>query len=137
MHAVKGTLNRVDLIGHLGADPEMRFLSSGKAVCRFNIATNRISGQNEQGQRNYETEWTQIEAWEQLAEQCNSYLHKGRKVLISGSLRTDSWTDKESGQTRYRTYVRAREVLFLDARSDQSSTPAEVGAQDTDDELPF
>ncbi len=137
MHAVKGTLNRVDLIGHLGADPEMRFLSSGKAVCRFNIATNRISGQNEQGQRNYETEWTQIEAWEQLAEQCNSYLHKGRKVLISGSLRTDSWSDKESGQTRYRTYVRAREVLFLDSRPDQANTPAEVGAQEESDEIPF
>ncbi|WP_129633508.1 single-stranded DNA-binding protein [Candidatus Oscillochloris fontis] len=136
MLAIKGTLNRVELIGHLGADPEMRFLSNGKAVCRFNLATKRISGKNEQGDRNYETEWTQIEAWEQLAEQCNSYLHKGRRVLISGSLRTDSWADKESGQARYRTYVRAREVLFLDPRSDQPNAPAEVGGQEEED-LPF
>ncbi|NTV62792.1 MAG: single-stranded DNA-binding protein [Oscillochloris sp.] len=133
MNAVKGTLNRVELIGRLGADPEMRFLSSGKAVCRFNLATNRTVGQSEEGARIYETEWTQIEAWEQLAEQCNSFLHKGRRVMISGSLRTDSWADKENGQTRYRTYVRAREVLFLDPRPEQIDAPAEVA----EEEVPF
>ncbi|NTW03876.1 MAG: single-stranded DNA-binding protein, partial [Oscillochloris sp.] len=112
MNAVKGTLNRVELIGRLGADPEMRFLSSGKALCRFNLATNRPAGQDDQGARTYETDWTHIEAWEQLAELCNSYLHKGRRVMVVGNLRNDSWIDKESGQTRYRTFVRAREVMF-------------------------
>jgi single-strand DNA-binding protein len=133
VNAVKGTLNRVELIGRLGADPEMRFLSSGKAVCHFNLATDRISGQDEHGSRLYETEWTRIEAWEQLAEKCNSYLHKGRRVMVSGSLRTDSWADKETGQTRYRSYVKAREVLFLDPRPEQVGAPAEV----SEEEVPF
>jgi single-strand DNA-binding protein len=131
VNAVKGTLNHVELIGRLGADPEMRFLSSGKALCRFSLATNRIVGQDEQGGRLYETDWTNIEAWEQLAELCNTYLHKGRRVLVAGSLRTDSWVDKESGQNRYRTFVRAKEVMFLDSsRPEQTDAPAEVSEED-------
>lgn len=133
MYAVKGTMNNVELIGRLGAEPEMRFLSSGAAVCRFSLATNRAAGQDEQGARVYETDWTQIEAWEHLAELCNTYLHKGRRVMVIGSLRTDSWTDKESGQTRYKSFVRAREVMFLDPRPDQAGAPAEVA----EEEVPF
>ena len=133
MYAVKGTMNNVELIGRLGAEPEMRFLSSGAAVCRFSLATNRAAGQDEQGARVYETDWTQIEAWEHLVELCNTYLHKGRRVMVIGSLRTDSWTDKESGQTRYKTFVRAREVMFLDPRSYQADAPAEV----SEEEVPF
>jgi single-strand DNA-binding protein len=131
--AVKGTLNNVELIGHLGADPEMRFLSSGVALCRFNLATNRPAGQDAQGNRAYETDWTHIEAWERLAELCNTYLHKGRRVRVAGSLRNDSWVDKESGQTRYKTYVRAQEVMFLDPRPDQADAPSEVA----EEEVPF
>jgi single-strand DNA-binding protein len=133
MQTIKGTLNRVELIGHLGADPDLRLLPSGRSVCRFNLATNRIVGQDEQGGRIYETDWTNIEAWERLAETCNSYLQKGRRVRVSGSLRTDSWIDKESGQTRYKTFVRADEVMFLDPRPDQADTPAEVA----EEEAPF
>lgn len=133
MNAVKGTLNHVELIGRLGADPEMRFLQSGRAVCRFSLATNRAAGQDENGARTYDTDWTHVEAWERLAEQCNSYLQKGRRVRVVGALRSDSWVDKESGQTRYRTYVRAQEVMFLDPRPEQADAPAEVA----DEEVPF
>lgn len=123
MRTVKGTLNNVELIGRLGADPELRLLSSGASVCRFNVATNRMGGQDEKGGRQVETEWISVEAWEKLAELCGSYLGKGRRVRVSGSLRTDSWTDKDSGQPRYRTYVRADSVMFLDPRPGQPEQP--------------
>lgn len=128
MRSVKGTLNNVELIGRLGADPELRLLSNGASVCRFNVATNRMGAQDEKGGRQVETEWITVEAWEKLAELCGSYLGKGRRVRVGGSLRTDSWADKESGQQRYRTYVRADSVMFLDPRPDQpesAEAPAE------------
>lgn len=114
MKPVKGTLNLVQLIGRLGADPEMRFTSGGAAICRLNIATNRVVGRGHNGEREYVTDWTTVEAWDRLAERCNEYLHKGRRVLVTGSLRTDSWEDRETKQRRYRTYVRAEDVMFLD-----------------------
>jgi single-strand DNA-binding protein len=129
MRQVRGTMNNVELIGRLGADPELRMLSSGKAVCRFRVATNRIAGTDEAGHHTYDTDWTSIEAWERLAEVCGSYLQKGRRVLVSGSLRTDTWPDKESGQTRSRTFVRADEVIFLDDRPDQPE-PADEATDD-------
>lgn len=125
MRSVRGTLNSVELIGRLGADPELRTLSTNAAVCRFNLATNRYGSPDEQGNRTYETEWVTVEAWNKLAEICTSYMHKGRRVRVAGSLRTDSWTDKESGQPRYRTYVRAYQVMFLD--EPRGEAPHEVG----------
>lgn len=119
MKTVKGTLNSVQLIGRLGADPEMRFTPTGTAICKFSIATNRFAGRNDNGERTYETNWTKVEVWDRLAEQCNTYLHKGRRVLIAGSLRTETWQDRETGQKRSKTFVRADSVMFLDApRSD-------------------
>jgi len=125
MRSVKGTLNNVELIGRLGADPELRMLANGASVCRFNLATNRVGAQDEKGARQIETEWISVEAWERLAELCSSYLGKGRRVRVSGSLRTDSWADKESGQQRHRTYVRADSVMFLDPRPDQPEVAEE------------
>lgn len=135
MRAINGTVNSVELIGRLGADPELRLLSSGVSVCRFNLATSRYSGQDEQGRRQVDTDWTQVEAWDRLAEQCNSRLAKGRRVRITGSLRTDSWTDKESNTTRYRTYVRANSALFLDPRPDQGNQPE--SAESAEEEASF
>ncbi len=125
MRSFRGTVNRVELIGRLGADPEVRQVGNGVTVCRFNLATNRPAGSDEQGKRLSETEWTTVEAWERLAEVCGNYLQKGRRVMVMGSLRTDSWQDKESGQPRSRTYVRAEEVIFLDGGN---------GKQDNDHE---
>ncbi|RRR68712.1 MAG: single-stranded DNA-binding protein [Candidatus Viridilinea halotolerans] len=129
MSQVKGTLNNVELLGWLGSDPEMRFLASGTPVCRLSVATKRPTGQGTNGQWEYETEWTSVEAWERLAERCNTYLHKGSRIFISGRLRTDSWTDKTTGQPRSRTLVRANDILFLDPRP---GVPTEV-ATVTDD----
>jgi single-strand DNA-binding protein len=125
MRSFRGTVNRVELIGRLGADPEVRQVGNGVTVCRFNLATNRPAGSDEQGTRLSESEWTTVEAWERLAEVCGNYLQKGRRVMVMGSLRTDSWHDKESGQPRSRTYVRAEEVIFLDGGN---------GKQDNDQE---
>ncbi|WP_322513287.1 single-stranded DNA-binding protein [Chloroflexus sp.] len=114
MRSFRGTMNRVELIGRLGADPEVKQVGNGVSFCRFNLATNRPGSNDEQGKRTSETEWTTVEAWERLAELCGNYLQKGRRVMVMGSLRTDKWQDSESGQTRWRTYVRADEVIFLD-----------------------
>jgi len=134
MEQIKGTLNRVELIGWVGADPEQRFTPAGTAVCSFRIATKRFAGRNEAGERTFETDWTTVEAWDKLAEMCGRYLHKGRRVRITGSLHTRSWEDRESGQKRFKTAVRAEEVLFLDARQDQEADVAEVA--ETED-IPF
>ena len=140
MRQVRGTVNRIQLIGWLGDAPEQRSFSSGTKVCSFRVATKRWAGRTEQGERQVETDWTAVEAWEKLAEQCNTALHKGSRVMVSGSLLNRSWDDKESGQRRYRTVVRADEVMFLDARPEHGDAPdADAGdtETDSDDDLPF
>jgi single-strand DNA-binding protein len=134
MNQVKGTVNRVELVGWIGAEPEQRFIPSGAAVCNFRVATNRLAGRNEAGERVVEAEWTTVEAWEKLAEQCARYLHKGSRVRVTGSLMTRSWEDRESGQKRFKTVVRAEDVLFLDARHEaQDAEPVPEVVED----LPF
>lgn len=136
MSMVKGTMNRVELLGNLGADPEMRFTPSGKAVCKFNVATKHYTSRTADGERAYDTDWTTVEAWDHMAERCNDMLRKGSRVMIVGSLRTDSWDDRETGQKRFKTFVRADEVLPIERRQDASeSVLVTVGAEDED--LPF
>jgi single-strand DNA-binding protein len=134
MKQVKGTINRVELIGYLGGAPEQRTLPSGVMVSNFAIATKRWVGRSDEGDRAVETDWTPIEVWDRLAESCTRYLHKGSRVRVSGSLITRSWEDRETGQKRFRTFVRAEEVLFLDARQESQEAGA---AEPTDDEPPF
>ncbi len=129
MYSVKGTLNSVQLIGRLGRDPELRFTTDGRGVCEFSVATNRIAGRNAHGEREYATEWINVQVWEKLADVCNTYLRKGRRVMVSGSLRTDSWEDRDSGQRRYKTYVRGYEVMFLDT-PDDSAEPRVIRESD-------
>lgn len=104
-------INKVILIGNLGADPEMRHAQNGKAVTTFNVATSeRWKGQD--GQMKDSTEWHKIVAWDRLAETCSEYLHKGSKVYIEGKLQTRKWQDKE-GHDRWTTEIIAKEVQFL------------------------
>ena len=116
---IKGTVNRVELIGWLGGEPTQRFLPSGVGVSDFNLATKRIGGKGDNGEWNYETEWTTVEAWDTLGDICQDRLHKGSRVRVIGSLQTRSWEDKESGARRSKTVVRADDVLFLDTQSDE------------------
>ena len=123
------------MVGWIGAEPEQRFLPSGTAVCNFRVATKRWAGRSDDGERAVETDWTPIEAWDKLGETCARYLHKGRRVRVTGSLHTRSWEDRESGQKRFKTIVRADEVLFLDARQEPAEE-AEVVEEAVAD-LPF
>lgn len=115
-------LNKVMLIGNLGADPEMRYTPSGKAVTTFRVAVNRTWRDSSSGQQQQDTQWFRIVTWEQLAEICARYLTKGRQVYVEGRLQTRSW-DAADGTRRYTTEVVAQEVLMLGGR------PADVPAE--------
>ena len=114
-------VNKVILIGNLGADPEIRYTQSGTAVATFRMATTeKFKGKD--GQMQDQTEWHRIVAWARLAEICGEYLHKGSKVYIEGKIQTRKWTD-QSGNEKYTTEIIAREMKMLSARgrSDQES----------------
>lgn len=136
MRTYRGTLNSVELMGWLGGDPEMRFTPSGVAICKMRVATKRLGPQDASGKREAETDWTNVDVWDRLAELCNSNLHKGSRVMVVGSLRTDSWNDKETNTPRYRTYVRADSIIFLDARPEQVAEIPQEEAE-SGEEVPF
>lgn len=99
-------LNRIEIIGNCGKDPEMRFTPNGNAVVSFSVAVNSKFGEQET------TEWFNIVAWNKLAESCNEYLNKGKQVFVEGRLQTRKWDDQD-GKTHYRTEIIANKVLFL------------------------
>jgi single-strand DNA-binding protein len=104
-------VNKVILIGNLGADPEVRYTQSGTPVASFRIATSeRWKGKD--GQMQDQTEWHSIVAWDKLGEICGEYLRKGMRVYIEGKLQTRKWQDKE-GHERYTTEVIARDMKML------------------------
>ncbi|MDE2998802.1 MAG: single-stranded DNA-binding protein [Gemmatimonadota bacterium] len=115
----RGGVNKVILIGNVGADPELRYTAGGTAVTNFNIATNE-SWTDSSGERQERTEWHRIVVWGRLAEICNQYLRKGSKVFIEGRLQTRSW-ETQDGQKRYTTEVVARDMQMLDSRGDFDS----------------
>ncbi len=114
-----GSLNKVQLIGNVGRDPELRYLPAGEAVTTFCLATNR-RWRGDDGQTHEQTEWHSVVAWRRLAEQCGEYLARGRQVYVEGRLQTRSWDDAASGQKRYRTEVVAERMVLLDSRADRA-----------------
>lgn len=116
MKPIRGTVNFVELIGWLGADPELRYTPSGVPVAEFSVGTKRLANRNEDGSWNYDTDWIDVVAWDQLAENVAANLRKGRRVRITGSLKTDTWEDRD-GHHRKRITVRADDIIFLDART--------------------
>lgn len=110
-------INKVILVGNLGQDPETRYMPSGGAVCSFSVATSESWTDKQSGQKQERTEWHSISVFGRLAEICGEYLKKGSKVYIEGSLRTDKYQDKQTGQDRYSTKIIAREMQMLDSRS--------------------
>ena len=107
-------VNKVIIVGHLGADPEVRYTQSGQAVASFNVATSE-NFTDKNGERQERTEWHRIVAWAKLAELCGEYLRKGRQVYLEGRLQTRQWDDKD-GNKRYTTEIVAQNVQFLGAR---------------------
>lgn len=108
-------LNKVQLIGRLGKDPELKYTPQGSAVVTMNIASSR-SWRTAEGENREDTEWFRVVAWDKLAEVCGQYLKKGSRVYMEGRLQTRSWDDKESGQKRYSTEVVASDMIMLDTK---------------------
>ena len=107
------SINQVILMGRLTRDPEQRTTTSGRTVVSFSLAVDRV-GQDDQA------DFFDITAWEKLGELVMQYLAKGRRVLVQGRLRQDSWDDKETGKKRSRVEVTATDVTFLDGPSGDS-----------------
>ncbi|MBI4822481.1 MAG: single-stranded DNA-binding protein [Deltaproteobacteria bacterium] len=107
-----GSLNKVILLGNLGADPEVRYTANGRAAANFNIATTEVWNDKNSGDRQERTEWHRIVCWGKTAELAKEYLKKGRTVLIEGRLQTREWEDKE-GKKRWTTEVVADRVTFV------------------------
>jgi single-strand DNA-binding protein len=123
-------LNRVQLIGYLGRDPESKYTSTGKRVTDFPIAvTNRWK--DDSGETREYTEWVNIEAWGRLAETCHEYLGKGSLVYIEGRLKTDRYEDQ--GEIRYFTKVIAQSVQFLSDRPADHSLVEQDQVEDSED----
>ena len=114
------SLNRVQLIGRLGKDPESRFTPTGKKVASFSLAVGqRWKGAD--GKVKEQTEWFNIEAWGRIGEVCQQYLQKGRLVFIEGRLKTDRYEDK--GETKYFTKVVATSMQMLEKKAEEEDEP--------------
>lgn len=135
-------LNKVQIIGHLGKEPEMRYTPSGKPVTTFTVAVSR-SWNSADGERHNETEWFNIVAWGNLAEICKQYLTKGQQVYIEGRLQTRRWDDKE-GAKHTSVEVVANEMMMLGERRDHNNNQAAADAasvegstETNEEEFPF
>ena len=136
------TINKVELLGRVGADPEMKYTASGIAVTQLRLATDR-------GRKNGEdaTDWHTVVVWDKIGEAVAQFVEKGQRLYVAGRLVQNSWTG-DDGQRRYRTEVHAQEVVFLDSSRNGNGNGNGNGggngngnhanANDhTDDDLPF
>jgi len=155
------SVNKVIIVGNLGADPETRFAPSGDAICSIRVATTDRWKDKASGEMKEATEWHRISFFGRLAEIAGQYLKKGSQVYVEGSLRTRKWQDKETGQDRYSTDIRADSMQMLGRREGMGGggaemddggggaparaseprakpkAPAKTGFDDMDDDIPF
>ena len=144
-------INKVILVGNLGADPETKYGPSGDAITNLRIATSESWTDKNTGQKQERTEWHRVVVFKKLAEICAEYLRKGSQVYIEGSLRTRKWQDKE-GRDQYTTEIVASEMQMLggkgggdaparerqEERKPAAAAPAAGGFDDNlDDDIPF
>ena len=132
-------LNKVMIIGRLGADPEIRYTQAGQPICSLRVATDE-SYTDKDGNRVERTEWHSVVAFQRSAENCNQYLRKGSLVYVEGKLSTRKWQDQK-GQDRYTTEIRAERVQFLEKRENGPQKPAQSkergSEQNSMDDIPF
>jgi single-strand DNA-binding protein len=129
-------LNKVQLIGNLTRDPEVRALPSGSKVCNFSVATNRTWKDKESGKKQEEVEFHNVVAFGKTAELIQQYVHKGDQIMIEGRLKTSSWDDKKSGVKKYRTEVICETMQFgAKRKGSEGAAPAEK-QYDTANEFP-
>lgn len=146
-------INKVILIGNLGAEPEVRFMPSGQAVANVRLATNETWRDRETGESQERTEWHRVVFFGKLADIVKEYLHKGSQIFVEGRIQTKKWQDKD-GHDRYSTEIIANEMQMLGARGGgtapfeneppgerapaPSASPASpAAAADFDDDIPF
>lgn len=130
-------LNHIEIIGHTGSEPEMRFTPTGKPVTSFSLATNR-SFTTSDGEKKKETEWFQVVCWNRLAETVNQFVQKGKSVMAIGRIHLHEW-DTEQGEHRSRMQINATRVIFLERgeRDAGYDLPSEVADSDDNDYLPY
>jgi len=121
------SLNRVQLIGNLTRDPELRYTPNGTAVCSFGLATNR-SWKTDSGEKHDEAEFHNIVSWNKLAELCSQFLVKGRKVYVEGRLATRTWTGQD-GAARNKTEIVISDMILLDSNRGTTTVPSEPAAE--------
>lgn len=124
------SVNKVIIVGRLGADPEVKAIGSGSTVARLNVATSETWVKD--GNKQEKTEWHRITVWGKLAEICGKHLSKGRQVYVEGKLQTRSWEDQQ-GQKRYSTEIVASTVQFLGAASGERSASSHSTSSGNDD----
>ena len=128
-------LNKIMIIGNLGTDPEMRYTPSGKPVTSFRMAVNRTFRAGD-GERQDDTEWFTVVAWDRLAEQVNQYLSKGSRAYIEGRFKMRRW-EGQDGEPRFANEIIATSVLFLDRGGDSvGEGPAEEGGGPAEENAP-
>jgi single-strand DNA-binding protein len=142
------SINKVILVGNVGADPEVKYTPSGIPVGKFSLATNERF-KDKSGEWQDRTEWHNIVAWQRLAEIVGEYVSKGSKVYIEGKLQTSSWDDRRSGEKKYRTEIVARDLVLLGLRESGNSKPEHASSGEqrerdvaesceiTDEDIPF
>ena len=128
-------LNKVQLIGNLGADPDMRYLPSGQAVTNFRVAVNRTR-RDPQGTTSEETEWFRCVAFDRLAEIAGEYLHKGSRIYVEGRLQSHKYTDRE-GVERTAIEIVTNDLVLLDPRAEAGTGGQTAGAGAAEQEVPF
>ena len=143
------SVNKVILVGNVGKDPEVKYSPSGTPIAKFSLATNeKYKDRSDEWQER--TEWHNIVAWQRLAEIIGEYVKKGAKLYIEGKLQTSSWEDRESGITKYRTEIVARDLVLLGSHEnggggedrsirngDERQSVYAGSAEITDEDIPF
>ena len=147
-------INKVILVGNLGADPETRYMPSGSAVTNLSVATSESWKDKQSGEQKERTEWHKVVMFDRLAEIAAEYLRKGSQVYIEGKLQTRKWQDRD-GNDRWTTEIRANEMQMLGGRGGGGgggsfgggqqgggqqgggSAPPQPGPDDFDDDIPF
>ena len=132
-------MNKVQIIGRLGQDPELKKTPGGSACCNFSVAVSEKYKDKTTGQMNETTEWFNVVLWNKSAENAAQYLRKGSQVYIEGKQKTNSWDD--NGVKKSRVQLQAMSFLMLDSRGDSNgggyNQPQQQQSQPTDDSLPF
>lgn len=128
------SLNRVQLIGNLTRDPELRYTPQGTAVCTFGLATNR-TWTTDNGEKKEDAEFHKIVAWNKLAELCSQLLVKGRKVFVEGRIASRSWTGQD-GQARNTTEIVIEDMIILDSKRGGEQEEEHVSADQHEQEKP-